>query len=291
MLSVVKKNLPWWLKIGGKIILARMPIKFSFWQRVGLFRHGQMDLAAYAMSIFDAHLDRAGISSAQLQGKKLLEIGPGDSIATAIIANAYGARAILIDAGAFATDIPENYSDLCDLLVGQGLPVPDLTQLESIYELLVECDAQYLTNGLDSWNQIESESIDFVFSQAVLEHIRKEGLLTLQRECVRVMKTNALASHRVDLKDHLGGALNNLRFSEKVWESEFFVKSGFYTNRIRMKEMLEIFVEAGFDCHVSDIRKWDALPTPKKKLDSDFSSLDDEELKVSGFDVVLRKNK
>jgi hypothetical protein len=26
--------------------------------------------------------------------------------------------------------------------------------------------------------------------------------------------------------------LNNLRFSERIWESEFMAKSGFYTNRI-----------------------------------------------------------
>lgn len=289
MLSVLKKHLPWWSKIGVKIVLARLPIDYSVWQGVGLFRHGQMDHAGYAKSIFDSHLARVGITADALQGKKLVEIGPGDSIATAIIAHAYGAESTLIDVGDFAKDIPDNYGDLCCLLAKENLPVPDLSIIESIEELLVACNAQYLTSGLNSWDLIASESVDLIFSQAVLEHIRKHEFPRLQHQCWRVMKPGAVASHRIDLQDHLGGALNNLRFSESLWESDFFVKSGFYTNRIQMNAMLDMFSLAGFQVDLKDIRRWRVLPTLRSKMDSAFADKPEMTLNVSGFDVVLRK--
>jgi len=41
-------------------------------------------------------------------------------------------------------------------------------------------------------------------------------------ECKRTLKNDGLASHRVDLKDHLRGSLNNLRLRREIWESNLF---------------------------------------------------------------------
>ena len=82
------KILPWWFKIISKIILSRLPINYNFWQNIGLFRHGKMDVSNYAIEIFKSHLNKSNINC--LNNKVILEIGPGDSIATAIIAHSYG---------------------------------------------------------------------------------------------------------------------------------------------------------------------------------------------------------
>jgi len=73
-----------------------------------------------------------------------------------------------------------------------------------------------------------------------------------------------------------------------LWESEFMARSGFYTNRIRYREFLELFKRAGFDVEVKRVLRWDRLPTPRNKLNEAFRSLPDDELLVYGFDVVLR---
>lgn len=70
----------------------------------------------------------------------------------------------------------------------------------------------------------------------------------LADELGRVLKPDGICVHRVDLNDHLGGCLNNLRFTDAIWESVLFRESGFYANR----------------------------------------RLTDEDLLVSGFDLVLR---
>lgn len=272
-----------------KMILARLPAGYAFWQKFGVFRHGYMDEAVYAISVFESHVHRAGIKFPELNGKVILEMGPGDSVSTAIIAHAWGARAVLIDAGPFASSALSAYGPLCDALTARGLKPVDLSLVTRLDEMLAACNAVYLTNGAAAWQSIASDSVDFIFSQAVLEHVRLREFAEIQKECFRVLKSDGLASHRVDLKDHLGGALNNLRFPEKVWESDFFTRSGFYTNRIRMTPMLKIFSDAGFGVQVIDVDRWETLPTQLKCMDSEFSKLSEAELLISGFDVLLRR--
>ncbi|MEM8501171.1 MAG: methyltransferase domain-containing protein [Pseudomonadota bacterium] len=279
---------PWWLKIGSKLVLSRLPLDYRVWQSMGLFRHGFMDSEQYAFDVFLKHAGLAELENS-LAGKTVLEIGPGDSVATAIIAHSFGANSVLIDAGNFAVNSPKNYKGLCDLLHNKGLNAPDLKGLNSIGELLERCESTYHTDGLSSWKNLATESVDFAFSQAVLEHIPRQDCGITMRECARVLKPDGKASHRVDLRDHLGGALNNLRFSERVWESSLFSNSGFYTNRIQHQEFVKIFESAGFQILYEDIRRWPALPTPRSKLAAPFATLGSEELCISGFDILMKK--
>jgi hypothetical protein len=62
--------------------------------------------------------------------------------------------------------------------------------------------------------------------------------------------------HVVDFKDHLGGGLNNMGFSSNLWEKEWFVsKREFYTNRIRLQEMIAICEDIGFKVVVYDVER------------------------------------
>ena len=58
--------------------------------------------------------------------------------------------------------------------------------------------------------------------------------------------------------------------------------SGFYTNRLRYSQFLELFRETGFATEVVQIRQWD-VPTPKPLLFKKFIAMSDEELSVSLF--------
>jgi len=283
-------QIPWWGKLAAKIILVRLPLGYAVWQRLGLFRHGQMDTSQYAIRVFNYHAEKAGLTN-QLHGKTVVELGPGDSIASAIIAATHGAHSILVDTDTFVRSDISSYHELAHVLTKQGLHVPDLSTCTTIDELLACCGAQYMTKGLASLAQITSESVDMIFSQAVLEHIRKREFRAMMTECNRILRRNGCCSHQVDLRDHLGGALNNLRFSDRVWESQFFASSGFYTNRIRYSHMLDIFNEAGFKAEVSGVYRWDALPTPIGKLSNEFKNFAVDDLCVSMFDVILRRKR
>lgn len=280
-------SIPWWGKIGAKLVLSRLPFGYTFWQRIGLFRHGDMDTSEYAIRVFHSHVERSGLKN-HLFGKTVLELGPGDSVSSAIIAAAYGARAIIVDAGRFVRNETAPYLDLEHALAEKGLLHTDLSGCRDIEEILNSCGAKYLTGGLESLKKIEDDSVDMIFSQAVLEHVRRHEFLETIQECRRILRPGGICSHQVDLRDHLGCGLNNLRFSEGVWESEFFAKSGFYTNRIQYSQMLAMFSQIGFQVQVTDVRRWETLPIRRKNLSKEYRLLPEEELCISGFDVLLR---
>lgn len=279
-------RIPWWGKIAAKLVLARLPFGYSVWQKIGIFRHGQMDTAAYALDVFRTHAKYAGLDT--FAGKTILELGPGDGIATALLAAAHGASAILLDTGAYVRADVESARSLESQLRAAGLSPPALGACRNLDDVFAACNARYLTDGLASMRELPAASVDWIFSQSVLEHVRRRDFAATLSECRRLLAPGGTFTNHVDLKDHLGGALNNLRFSDRTWESEFFARSGFYTNRIRYAEMLEMFRNAGFDVQVTKTFTWNDLPTPRAKLDSRFNSLPDDELRISAFDVALR---
>jgi len=284
----IKEVIPWRLKVILKIIFSRIPLRYSFWQKIGLFRHGKMDQANYIESNFNEYCSIAKLNHQELKGKTLLELGPGDTIGTVLIASSFEMKTILIDAGNYAIKDVSVYQLLANELRSKGFNVPHIDTAQSFNEILRICNAEYFTNGFKSLCSLEDDSIDMIVSQAVLEHIRKDDFPPTMQECQRVMNSKGVSVHSIDLKDHLGKALNNLRFHNDFWESKFISSSGFYTNRIRYSEMLEIFEYAGFSINVISQNAWDELPTPRKYMAKPFDLLTDNELCVSEFIVLLK---
>ena len=288
----LRNLVPWWARIGAKILLTRLPVSYSFWKRLGIFEHGEMNQPAQALETYLTHAQTAGFSTSLPSAEKdftVLELGPGDSTFTALVARAMGAtRVWLVDAGAFASTNPDDYGQMVAYLESQGYRVPITQKILNLDHMLRMLNATYLTDGIGSLNEIEDRSIDFCFSNAVLEHIPKKDFFLLSTELQRVLKCDGVCVHRVDLKDHLGGGLNNLRFSEQLWENPLFSHSGFYTNRLRLSKILKIFIDAGFECEIVRKITWDKLPIARSALAKEFQSFADEDLLVSGVDLVLR---
>lgn len=274
------RNLPWWVKIAAKLILARLPVSNDRWARMAVFRHGRMSDPRYAERVYRHHIDRCGGARERV----VLELGPGDSLFTAVFAAADGAtRTLLVDVAQFARADFVTYVELADSL---GLSVPP--RVTDTSDLLAELHADYLTNGLQSLRELPPKSVDVVFSNAVLEHLLDEEFDAIICELARILKPSGMMSHRIDLKDHLGGGLNNLRFSRWVWESRAFRTSGFYTNRRRLPDLERSFNAARLDVVSWDVDRWAQLPLDPGRLHPDFRRMDPEDLLVSGCDVALR---
>jgi SAM-dependent methyltransferase len=149
------------------------------------------------------------------------------------------------------------------------------------------CSAEYLTEGLASLRKIPSTSVDFVWSHAVLPYVRRKDFLATLQELRRVQRPDGVGSHCIPIKDIIGGKLNDLRFSQQIWESSFMANSRFYTNRLRYLELLRLFQQAGFEPEVVRKIRWKTLPTPRRKMVRQFAMLSEEDLRVSDFDVLL----
>jgi len=67
-----------------------------------------------------------------------------------------------------------------------------------------------------------------------------------------------------------------------------FHNSGFYTNRILYREILEIFKITEFEIVKLHPTEWSEMLTPKKKMAKKFKYLADEDLIVKTFGVLLK---
>lgn len=163
----MKRLFPWWAKIFIKMMLSRMLLRYSFFARVGLFRHDQK----YALQIFREHFERLAFSKKE-GGFVALELGLDDSFVSAIIADAYGAsECYMVDAGNFAVDDIKVYQRLIENLKSIGVDTKKVGDCTSIEKLLAQIGGIYLTSGLQSLRSIPDDSVAFIWSQAVLlEH-------------------------------------------------------------------------------------------------------------------------
>lgn len=282
-----RQRVPWQARIAGKLVLSNLPGGRRLARRLGAFRHGPMQQPVYAYDVFASHLTKCGLWPPP-RGFACLELGPGESLFTAVIARAFGAdRVALVDSGADAAREPALYRRMAADLRARGLTPPDLDGARSLEAVLAACNAEYLTGGLAALRQLPSAAFDLVISQAVLEHVRRSDLPAVLAELRRVTRAGGVGSHRIDLRDHLGGALNNLRFPERLWESEAFASAGFYTNRLQHPDLMALFRETGFRPEVVELERWEALPTPRASLARPFRGRPEADLTVSGFHVLL----
>lgn len=277
----------WALKIVAKIILARLPFNYDFWKYVGLFRHGRMDSNMYSSKVFNLHTSRAYPSGIP-KGLTILELGPGDSVVSCVFAACFSVKkTYLVDVGDFAKKDVEFYRKIAKDLELSGYTVPNFTQANSIEDILKLCNAEYVKNGLLSLRAIPSDSVDFIWSHSVLEHVRKDDLEATLFELKRILKPTGISSHSIDFQDHLSKSLNSLRFSNNLWESNLFVKSGFYTNRIPAKSLHILFKEVGFNIIREEFGYWNELPIKRKYIHSDFSKFSDDELSACTSYILL----
>jgi len=283
-------RIPWWAKLGGKLLLSRLPLPYRWWRRLGAFRHG--DPAADAESHIATYRGHLG-NYRGLCGERLdtvVEIGPGDTVATALIAAAHGAkRSWLIDIGHFAVASAEHYRNVAARLHALGLTPPEVTGGYAAERVLAASGGHYLTGGLAAFTELPAGSIDSIFSHAVLEHIRRAEFDTLMRESFRVLRPGGVASHWVDLQDHLSGGLQSLRFAPALWEHPLFAGSGFYTNRLRHREICDKARAAGFVVSVPSQVRWPSLPLSRDRLHPAFREFPDRELDIRAFTLVLQK--
>ena len=285
-------RIPWWIKLSIKIVLSKLPVNYSIWKKLGLFQHGSMEAPEYAEQVFLRHFNRFKKSKYFVEKYRVLELGPGDTLYTALIAKAFGASSsVMVDAVDVANKDIDLYQQFASYMKIKGYKLMDIDRHILFDKMLASLNAEYYHNGLSDLKSIKSSSVDFIFSHAVLEHVRVDEFDDHFKEMFRVLKPNGFMSHRVDFKDHLGGSLNNLRFTTKTWESSLFWNSGFYTNRLRALDLYNSLQNSGFESTILQEDRWDNMPLERNRLSKEFDKYTDDQLLISGIDVISVKRK
>jgi SAM-dependent methyltransferase len=94
-------------------------------------------------------------------------------------------------------------------------------------------------------------SIDVVTSTNTLEHVPPEDILSILRECRRILADDGLMTFRIGYKDHFSyfdhsiSAYNFLTLDEGSWRRRN--SSLAFQNRLRHRDYVELVRAAGFD--------------------------------------------
>ena len=143
------QSVPWQVKIAAKIVLARLPLPYHFWEKIGPFKQGGMGRPEYALRIFRRHFDAASLTG-KADGFVGLELGPGDSLDSALIAKTFGAsKTFLVDVESCASTDLGVYRRMESHLRLLGMYPPNLDHCRTIDDVAESCGAEYLTEGLD----------------------------------------------------------------------------------------------------------------------------------------------
>lgn len=277
----IKDLIPWQVRYALKIYEAkghRIPFKY----------HNEYE--AYT-NAFYGMLSGAGIDD--LEGKVVCELGVGEYFSHALLEYQMGAEHEYmleiedyagLDSNAFFKE-PYLLSDKFEKK--RVLPRPEGN--EAWREYLEKINATYMVNGLDGYKEIPDDSVDYCFSDAVFEHIRKPVFTETIREIYRFMRSGGVSYHIIDFRDHIGGGKNHLRISEDKWEDGLHYKMDNYTNRLSLSEILSILGVAGFS--KIDVQKiyYDRMPLKRNQLAEEFKNISDEDLMIKVAKIKMIK--
>jgi SAM-dependent methyltransferase len=206
----------------------------------GVIREDAEYALSYARGLI-ALMEHHGI---RIAGARVLELGPGVNLGPQLILASRGAEVIVADPFLTVWD-PDYHPALYAALAEQWSgPVDALT--ETIAAGSHEARLTTFKEPAENLASIPSGSIDFVFSNAVLEHI--VDIAKVSAETARVTRAGGIASHTIDLRDHR----NFERPLEHIIHGDRFFKAlvrliGFEIgNRLRSIEFWAAFERAGW---------------------------------------------
>jgi predicted SAM-dependent methyltransferase len=170
-------------------------------------------------------------------------------------------------------------------------PIGSLADLQQHYGISYSAPADARATG------IADDSIDVVSSTDVLEHVPLSDLRAILRETHRILVPGGIAVHTVNCMDHFASfdpsisIYNFLQFSEAEWRKyNSFIH---YQNRMRHREYVELFREAGFEVLEQNLN----MPSDAElaalngmRVAACFSPFSLEELSIRGAWHVLRKS-
>lgn len=176
---------------------------------------------------------------ALFRGRHVLELGPGDTRAVALLAKLRGARSVTgFDAfDITATDEAYLRTIYEPLMVREGADGGYLRARELLADVRVLHDRQAL--------RAEGRRFDLVISRAVLEHV--SDLDTLFEDLAAVTTPDAVQIHKVDLRSHgnrFDHELDFLMFPESVYR--WMASHTGMPNRVRVSGYLDLGRRHGF---------------------------------------------
>jgi ubiquinone/menaquinone biosynthesis C-methylase UbiE len=165
-------------------------------------------------------------------------------------------------------------------------------------EFMVAANIEYIAPGDATKTGLNDQSIDYHISNTVLEHIDKPTIKKIMSEAIRIMRSDALAIHFIDLSDHFQhqddkiSKVNFLKYAEKDW-MRMAGNQFAYCNRLRHLDYIELFSSGFKTLRIEQEIDSDSLAVLNSKhllVDPLFQGYGNQDLSCTTLSVCLSKS-
>jgi|GEM_PF-1478072 len=185
--------------IGG--LLSFVPGAYAMWDR--LRPMGDYRPPEYGSNVLHQRLQEARDAGLDVRAQAVLELGPGRSLSAPIAALLEGAeRAIGVDAVPYANR-SANLAAFDALAAEAGVSGDRMEELRQAVANAGLPGRETKLRYVAPWSDptiVATDSIDFVFSVSVLEHVTDPA--AVYRSCFRWLRSGGAMAHRIDHSSH-----------------------------------------------------------------------------------------
>lgn len=280
--------------------------------------------APYCYSVYLRHLVMADLYGLATVPRTIVELGPGDSMGIGFMALLTGAEQyygidavrhasnevnclvfdelitllkdqVPIPSGGEFTEVLPKLSDYCfprgllsEARLIRALAPERLNRLRNALSGDLTSDPINYLAPMGRMNEISTNSVDLIISQAVMEHV--DQLEEIYAECFRILKPGGFMSHQIDLRCHDTAPEWNghWKYSELTWG---LMRGGrpWFINRQPCSTHLSLVKRAGFHL-CAEVKQFDSFGVASGQLASRFQLLSDSDLKTSGVFILAKKS-
>jgi len=257
----MKQRIPWPIKFAIKVAIGITGVDYKLLKRARIVEHGRMEDAGFSVEVFNRHVAAPRRDLLLGCAGVLLELGPGDSIATGVLGRVAGfSEVVLIDAGCFADIKPEAINRLFVSLGDHAHSVKADADPRTVTAQLHAAGISYLTDGLRSLQSIAPGRVSHSFSNSVLQHVYRDELAEFIEALGRAHAAGSLSSHSINFTDHFSGGYVNHRLPGWVMESALIKRANLYTNRVSPRDFAGLFAAAGFAVRRVEVDFYESKP-------------------------------
>ena len=256
------------------------------------------EAVAYAQTIFE-RIDNSVSQAGGWNGKRVLEVGPGDSLGTGLLCISRGAASYCaVDRFAVGMDF-----DFERQVFGKLFEAMNSEQQENCTEIIdhLKTHGTFLENQIEYRNNLPIEKapnipgfglFDVIFSNAVLEHVA--DLPGTIRAFSKLLSPKGVMQHDVDLRSHQTYEKHPLQFLEyPQWLWRLMSSHNGEPNRIRVPQYLELLEENGISPVEIVVTKFfdpQLITRVRPKLCPLFRDIPADELKAAVFNFTFFKS-
>lgn len=298
--SLINRNITAMYRLFGSLPIEAQEF---FVQKIQEYMEREHNTSYYVLNVFRKIYAQAMEYGVDIENSSILEIGAGQPLGTGIFWNFAGAKKYTSIDKFVQINLTDSHMQRFETILDMNLSCPENFRMESLVkkngdQYILNEDKISLIQGSFETYPLEKKSFDFIYSNAVLEHVT--NIEKIAMKMYDVLADDGVMIHQIDLREHhtnlrtvpdKNTSIDFLRYSTEEWNRMYPPGSEHYINRLRASDFQKYFKDAGFSIVESiATQEMELDEMVYSKIHPEFHRYSIDDLRKIGIRLVLKKN-